>query len=106
MNKEKTKKIIKEKVTKTIKEKYSPTLNTILMVEKTLQEMPDSVIKISELKRLLPKQVNHNTLKNILEYLQESNKIFIGVKGIVWIHNDSPKLRKAILDAERDGRIL
>ena len=95
-----------KKPTKITKEKFSPTLNTILMVEKTLQEMPESVIKVSELKRLLPKQINHNTLKNILEYLQESNKIFMGVKGIVWIHNDSPKLRKAILDAEKDGRIL
>lgn len=88
------------------KEKFSPTLNTILMVEKALKEMPDSVIKISELKRILPKQVNHNTLKNILGYLQESNKILISVKGVVWIHNDSPKLRKAILDAERNGRVL
>jgi exosome complex RNA-binding protein Rrp4 len=98
MNNKKTKEIVKEK--------YSPTLKTIKMVEKSLKEMPDSMIKISELKRILPKQINHNTLKNILEYLQESNKIFIGVKGIVWIHNDSPKLRKAILDAERDGRVL
>lgn len=98
MNNKKTKEIVKEK--------YSPTLKTIKMVEKSLKEMPDSMIKISELKRILPKQINHNTLKNILEYLQESNKIFIGVKGIVWIHNDSPKLRKSILDAERDGRVL
>jgi 3-oxoacyl-[acyl-carrier-protein] synthase III len=95
-----------KKTNKTVKDKYSPTLNTIKMVEKALKEMPDSMIKVSELKRLLPKQINHNTLKNILEYLQESNKIFIGIKGIVWIHNDSPKLRKAILDAERDGRVL
>lgn len=96
----------KKKSPKITKEKFSPTLNTILMVEKTLKEMPDSVIKVSELKRLLPKQINHNTLKNILEYLQESNKIFIGVKGIVWIHNDSPVLRAAIADAKRNGRIL
>ena len=95
-----------KKTKKIIKEKYSPTLNTIKMVEKALQEMPDSVIKVSVLKRLLPKQINHNTLKNILEYLQESNKIFIGVKGIVWIHNDSLKLRKAIEDAKKNGRIL
>lgn len=88
MNKKKTQKIVKEK--------FSPTLNTIKMVEKALKEMPDSVIKISELKRLLPKQINHNTLKNILEYLQESNKIFIGVKGITWIYNDDPVLIDAI----------
>lgn len=33
------------------KNKNSPTLNTIKMIEKTLENMPNSVIKISELKK-------------------------------------------------------
>lgn len=41
---------------------HSPTLNTVLMVEHTLQNMNESVIKISEVKKRLPKQINHNTL--------------------------------------------
>jgi len=75
---------------------HSPTLNTVLMVENTLKNMDESVITIAELKRKLPKQVNHNTLKIILEYLEESNKIAVTIKGISWIHNPNANLRKAI----------
>ena len=45
---------------------HAPTLNTVLMVEEVLKNMEESVISIAELKRLLPKQINHNTLKTIL----------------------------------------
>ncbi len=75
---------------------HSPTLNTVLMVEETLKNIEESVITVAELKRRLPKQINHNTLKLILEYLEESNKIAVTMKGITWIHNTNPKLRKAI----------
>jgi len=76
----------------------SPRLDTIKMVEKTLKNMDESVIKISALKRLLPKQVNHNTLLEILDYLQTSHKIFIGIKGISWVHT-SPKMRNILTKA-------
>lgn len=64
---------------------HSPTLNTILMVEKTLREMPGEAMTIAELKRKLPRKVNHNILKIILDYLDKSKKIDIGVNGISWI---------------------
>ena len=76
--------------------KHSPTLNTVIMVEETLKNMDDSIISVAELKRKLPKQVNHNTLKLILEYLELSNKIVVTMKGITWIHNTNPNLQKAI----------
>lgn len=76
--------------------KHTPTLNTVLMVENVLKDMDESSTTIAELKRKLPKQVNHNTLKVILEYLEESNKIAVTMKGITWIHNPNPNLRKAI----------
>lgn len=88
------------KMSKTVREQkleHSPTLNTVLMVEETLKNMDESVITIAELKRRLPRQVNHNTLKIILEYLEESNKIAVSMKGITWIHNSNPNLRKAIV---------
>jgi len=75
---------------------HSPTLNTVLMVESTLKNMDESVITIAELKRKLPRQINHNTLKLILEYLEESNKIAVSIRGITWIHNTNESLRKAI----------
>jgi len=78
--------------------KHAPTLNTVLMVEDTLKRMNESAIKISELKRKLPKQINHNTLMIILEYLERSNKILVGLKGITWIHNINKNLKKAIAE--------
>ena len=83
-------------VIKMQKLKHSPTLNTVIMVEETLKNMDESVISVAELKRRLPKQVNHNTLKVILEYLELSNKIVVTMKGITWIHNPNPNLQKAI----------
>lgn len=73
-----------------------PSLNTVIMVEDVLRKMDDSVMKVSELKRKLPRQVNHNTLMAILYYLEESNKIAVSLKGVTWIFNRNPKLRKAI----------
>ena len=75
---------------------HSPTLNTVLMVEDTLKNMNESVLTVAELKRRLPRQINHNTLKVILQYLQLSNKIIITMRGITWIHNPNPHLQKAI----------
>lgn len=75
---------------------HSPTLNTVLMVEEALKNMENSVITIAELKKILPKQVNHNMLKIILAYLEEGNKIAVTIKGITWIHNPNPLLRKAV----------
>jgi hypothetical protein len=74
----------------------SPTLNTVIMVEETLKRAPHSAITVADLKKKLPRQVNHNTLKIILEYLEESNKIAVSMKGITWIHDPNERLRKAI----------
>ena len=75
---------------------HAPTLNTVIMVEETLKNMDESVISIAGLKRMLPKQVNHNTLIVILEYLEKSNKIAVTLKGITWIHNTNENLKRAI----------
>ncbi|MBI2152077.1 hypothetical protein HYU21_05090 [Candidatus Woesearchaeota archaeon] len=77
---------------------HAPTLNTVLMVEDILKHMNESVITIAKLKRRLPRQVNHNTLKVILEYLELSNKILVTMRGITWIHNPNPNLQKAIAE--------
>jgi len=86
--------------------KHSPTLNTVLMVEKVLQDNCDCIIKVAELKKMLPKQVNHNTLMNIIDYLDKSNKIAFNAKGMMWIHNPSPKFREAIRKAHNYDEIL
>ena len=86
-------------MSKTVQEyklEHSPTLNTVLMIEHTLENMDESVITIAKLKKILPKQVNHNTLMIILDYLERSNKIVVTLRGITWIHNTNSRLRKAI----------
>ena len=47
---------------------HYPTLRTVLIVENVLREA-DTVISKAELERKLPKQIMHQTLKLILEYL-------------------------------------
>ena len=78
------------------KQTHWPTLNTVIMVEETLKNSENSVMTIAELKRKLPRQVNHNTLMLILEYLEKSGKIAVGLKGITWIYTDSRTLKELI----------
>lgn len=63
---------------------HSPTLETIQMVEEAIKKAK-GVLKVAELKRLLPRKVNHNTLRVILAYLQKSGKIEFTPYGVVWI---------------------
>jgi len=78
------------------KQIHWPTLNTVMMVEDTLKKNNKSIISIAEIKRNLPKQVNHTTLMTILEYLEKSNKIVVTLRGITWIENNNFNLKKAI----------
>jgi len=85
-----------KQIIKQTNSEHWPTLNTVIMVETVLKETNESVISIAEFKRKLPRQVNHNTLMLILEYLEKSNKIAVTLRGISWIHNTNPNLRKAL----------
>ena len=71
----------------------SPTLNTVLMVEDTLQEQ-DGVISIGVLKRLLPKQVMHQTLMVVLDYLVHSGKIVMGDGKVLWTYKPQSTLKQ------------
>ncbi len=74
---------------------HYPTLRTVLMIEKILEEA-DEPISRNEIKRRLPVSIMHQTLALILEYLDASGKIAEGSKGISWIYNDNPKFLKLI----------
>ena len=52
---------------------HSPTLNTVLMVEGILKN--GDLMTVAELKKKLPKKVMHQTLLQILDYLQVSGKL-------------------------------
>ncbi|MFH1607920.1 MAG: hypothetical protein ABIA78_02200 [archaeon] len=74
---------------------HYPNLKTVLMVEKTLRQA-DTMINREELKRRLPLKIMHQTLNLILDYFEKHGMIIDSHKGILWIYNPSPKLKKAI----------
>ena len=74
---------------------HYPNLKTVLMVEKVLKEAELAITR-EELKKRLPTQVMHQTLNVVLEYLEERGLIIDSHKGILWTHNDNPKLKEAI----------
>ncbi len=69
---------------------HSPTLSTVLMVEDTLKS--GELMSVAELKRRLPKKVMHQTVHIILDYLQQSGKIIIGTKGVLWVYAERKEL--------------
>ncbi len=79
----------------TYKQIHTPTLNTVLMVERTLKDAGE-VITFAELKRRLPRKVMHTTLLQILDYLQFGGKIVIGTKGILWVFTERKELNELI----------
>ena len=76
---------------------HYPRLDTILMVEKTIKEL-DIYPTRKELWQKLPKKVQYQTFKIIIEYLQDSNKIIIEKNKIIWIFN--PNLVKQSVDID------
>jgi hypothetical protein len=76
--------------------KRYPNLNTVLMVEDFLKKHSDIPIKIADLKKKLPKQIMHQTIIVILEYLWRSGKIVFGPKGIQWIYSPPEHLQKML----------
>ena len=81
---------------------HYPRLDTVLMVEGVLKEANLAISK-SELIRRLPKQIMRQTLNVILNYLEEKGIIMTGEKGVLWIYNESPKMKK-LLEKSIDAR--
>ena len=74
-------------------EQRSPTLNTVLMVEETLRKAGE-VLTIGKLKRVLPKQVMHQTLMAVIDYLEYSGKIVFHDDKVLWSFKPQSKLKK------------
>ncbi len=74
---------------------HYPNLKTVLMVEKVLKEAETTLMR-EEIKKRLPAQIMHQTLNVILDYLEQKGLILDGHKGVLWTHNDNPKLKEAI----------
>jgi len=74
---------------------HEPQLDTILMVEKAIKEAETYPTR-KELWDSLPKRVQYQTFKRILEYLESSNKIMFKDRSIIWIFPDNPKLKRML----------
>lgn len=73
---------------------HDPRLTTILMVEKAIKES-DELVGRTKLWKSLSKEVMYPTFKEILDYLEASNKIIYDKNGkITWIAVDNPKLEE------------
>ena len=74
-------------------EQRSPTLNTVLMVEDTLSKT-SQIFRIMKLKRILPKQVMHQTLMAVIDYLEYSGKIVVHGDKVLWAFKPQSKLKR------------
>jgi len=77
---------------------HYPKLDSILMVEKAIQNSEDYPTRM-ELWKSLPKQMQYQTFKLILNYLEISNKIMFEDDKIIWIFSNNKKLNKLIQEA-------
>jgi hypothetical protein len=78
---------------------HYPKLDSILMVEKAIQDGEDYLTRM-ELWKSLPKQMQYQTFKLILEYLEISNKIMFQEDKIIWIFANNKKLNNLIQEAK------
>ena len=74
---------------------HYPQLDSILMVEKTILEMKDYPTRM-ELWKILPKKMQYQTFKLILNYLEKSNKIMFDRGKVIWIFPNNKKLNELI----------
>lgn len=80
------------------KEKFvrSPTLDTVLMIEKTIDERSGELNR-TELWKILPRKVMWQTYLIVLEYLQSINKVAIDSErkiGYIWNPRFAKKISK------------
>jgi len=75
--------------------KHSPTLESVLMVEKTIKKYSQELGKY-QLWKKLPKKMMYQTFQTILNYLESSNKIMIDNGIIIWTFD--PESIKTILN--------
>jgi len=74
---------------------HEPKLDTILMVEKAIKEAMEYPTRMG-LWKALPRKIQYQTFKRILEYLEASNKIIFNGKNIVWCAVDNQKLKNLL----------
>lgn len=76
---------------------HEPKLDTVLMVEKAIVEAEEYPTR-TQLWKSLPRKMQYQTFKRILEYLEASGKIAFNSKRIIYTGINNEKL-KALMDS-------
>jgi len=74
---------------------HEPKLDTILMVEKAILDADEYPTRMS-LYRSLPRQMQYQTFKRILDYLEASGKIAFNDEKIIYTGINNQKLEAMI----------
>jgi hypothetical protein len=78
---------------------HEPQLDTILMIERAIMDAEDYPTKM-QLWRSLPRKVQYQTFKRVLDYLEASGKIIYDEDGaIVYTGVSNDKLRALVESA-------
>jgi hypothetical protein len=70
---------------------HEPQLDTLLMVEKAIMDADEYPTR-TELWKSLPRKMQYQTFKRILDYLEASGKIAYDKKKIIYTGVNNPKL--------------
>jgi hypothetical protein len=79
---------------------HEPKLDTILMVEKAIIDAEDYPTR-TELWKSLPRKMQYQTFKRILDYLEASGKISFDKARIIYTGVNNPKLESLIKSSVR-----
>ncbi|MGD0977517.1 MAG: hypothetical protein ABR962_00065 [Candidatus Bathyarchaeia archaeon] len=79
---------------------HEPQLDTILMVEKAILDAEDYPTR-TKLWKKLPRKVQYQTFKRILDYLEASGKITFNGKEIIYTGVNNPKLQALMKSSVR-----
>ena len=79
--------------------KSYPNLRTILLVEKFLSDKREDLFSKAAIIRALGGRINNQTLSIALDYLEASNKVMQGSKGVQWIASEGFKAKELLKDA-------
>jgi hypothetical protein len=79
---------------------HEPKLDTILMVEKAIIDATEYPTR-TELWKSLPKKMQYQTFKRILDYLEASGKITFDKASIIYTGVNNPKLEALIKSSVR-----
>ena len=75
------------------------TLKTVLLIENFVSKNHTELFSKANIIRGLNGRINNKTLTTIIDYLEASNKIIQGPKGIQWIFSNNKKSKQLLKHA-------